>query len=177
MLCRYWYISESCLFTKQKYFDKKNSFPTDRPYFFGIIRYRKHLIFFIWPNVFWGFPKISPDGVEDSVGLAANVINVFVPGQVVSKLQAKIWVMWYLDQGGSKHLVGSVNCGYFSGYCHFVTLLHIELHLSCLLTPEHLGRAPLSGHTCVCQFGHLEDPCREKVAPEANGSACVWRSP
>ncbi len=24
--------------------------PTDRPYFLGIIRYQKHIIFFIWPN-------------------------------------------------------------------------------------------------------------------------------
>ncbi len=32
-------------------FIKKNYFPTDRPYFGGIVRYRKHIIFFIWPYI------------------------------------------------------------------------------------------------------------------------------
>ncbi len=31
----------------QKIFNKKNSFPTDRLYFLGIIRYRKHIFFYL----------------------------------------------------------------------------------------------------------------------------------
>ena len=28
-------------------------FGADGPYFLGIIRYRKHIIFFIWPNLYF----------------------------------------------------------------------------------------------------------------------------